>query len=234
MASALVGSGTQLALPILVLRHLGVTGVGFYGAAATIAQGYIGLLLNTLGQDYFPRVAADARRPAALVGLVNEQHRILMLLSAPMILGLMALARQVIVLVYSPEFLPALELLEWQLVADLVRFSAWTMSFVVLARSGSARNLVERHWGTLMIVEPDVVAYVKMRWLDGPLPVTGADDLGLGYFLLAVEEVREDAAAEWEGGMRMTQAIEYRPVPTLAETWAQATLAALAAPRARA
>jgi hypothetical protein len=117
---------------------------------------------------------------------------------------------------------------------EIRAYDAGSVGLVILAGSGSARNLVERHTGTLMIVEPDVVAYVKMRWLDGPMPVGGADDLGLGYFLLAVEEVREDAAAEWEGGMRMTQAMAYRPVPTLAETWARATLAALAAPRARA
>src|SRR2546426_761788 len=33
---------------------------------------------------------------------------------------------------------PTVELLEWQLVGDLFRFSSWTMSFVVLARSSSS------------------------------------------------------------------------------------------------
>ena len=111
---------------------------------------------------------------------------------------------------------------------------ASSLGLVILAKSRSARNLVERHAGTLLIVEPDLVAYVKARAIDGPLPVAGAADLGLGYFLLGVEEVLEDSAADWEGGMRMTHAIEYRPVPTLDEPWARATLAALAEPRARA
>ena len=109
-----------------------------------------------------------------------------------------------------------------------------SIGIVILARSRSAQNLVERRTGTLLIVEPDVVAYVKTRALDGPLPVAGVPDLGLGYFLLEVEEVLEDSAAEWEGGMRMTHAIEYSPVPTLEEPWARATLSALSSPRARA
>ena len=117
---------------------------------------------------------------------------------------------------------------------EIRAYDAGSVGLVIQAGSGSARNLVERHAGTLMIVEPDVVAYVKMRNLDGPLPVEGAEDIGLGYFLLAVEEVREDSAADWEGGMAMTHAITYRPVPTLSESWARATLDALAAPRARA
>jgi len=49
-----------------------------------------------------------------------------------------------------------------------------------------------------------------------------------------VDEVLEDAAADWEGGMRITQAIAYGPAPTLEEPWAKVTLAALQAPRARA
>lgn len=107
-----------------------------------------------------------------------------------------------------------------------------TLGLVIQARSTTARNLASRGAGTLLIVEPGAVLYVKTRAVDGPLDV-GDDDLGLGYFLLAVEEVLEDAAGEWEGGMRITNAIEYRPVPALDAPWVRATLAALAAPRAR-
>jgi hypothetical protein len=111
---------------------------------------------------------------------------------------------------------------------------AGSVGLVIQARSRSAHNLAERQAATLLVVEPDLVAYVKLRAVDGPLPVEGGQDLGLGYFLLAVEDVLEDSAAEWEGGMRITAGIAYHPPPTLAEPWARATLAALAEPRARA
>jgi len=111
-------------------------------------------------------------------------------------------------------------------------YSPSTLGLVVQARSRTARNLAARGAGTLLIVEPDAVAYVKTRAMDGPLDVAG-DKLGLGYFLLAVEEVLEDAAAEWESGLRITSAIEYRPVPALDAPWVRATLAALATPRVR-
>jgi hypothetical protein len=109
-----------------------------------------------------------------------------------------------------------------------------TLGMVILGRSRSARNLAERTVGTIVLVEPDITVYVKTRAVDGPLPVAGGEEYGLGYFLLGVEEVLEDAAADWEGGMRITAAIQYRPAPTLEEPWAKATLAALAEPRARA
>ena len=111
-------------------------------------------------------------------------------------------------------------------------YSPSTVGLVIQARSSSARNLAARGVGTLLIVEPDAIVYVKMRAVDGPLEVAD-DDVGLGYFLLAVEEVLEDAAGGWESGMRITSAIEYRPQPPLEAPWVRATLAALAAPRAR-
>jgi hypothetical protein len=109
-----------------------------------------------------------------------------------------------------------------------------TLGLVIGQASRSSRNLVERRAGTLLVLEPDAVVYVKARAVDGPLAVEGGGPLGLGYFLLGVEEVLEDAAADWEGGMRITTAVRYHPAPTLEEPWARVTLAALAAPRARA
>jgi len=108
------------------------------------------------------------------------------------------------------------------------------LGLVIQTGSRSARNLVERGAATLILIEPDTIVYVKLRTLDGPLPVEGGEPFGLGYFLLAVDDVLEDAAADWEGAMRITHGITYRPVPTLAEPWAQVTLTALAEPRARA
>jgi hypothetical protein len=113
-------------------------------------------------------------------------------------------------------------------------YDARTVGLVIGARSRSAQNLAARHRATLLVIEPDATVYVKLCAVDGPLEVDGAGEYGLGYFLLEVEAVLEDAAADWEGGMRITSAIRYAPPPALDAPWARATLAALATPRARA
>lgn len=109
-----------------------------------------------------------------------------------------------------------------------------TLGLVIHARSGSARNLLERRVGTLLVIDSDVTVYVKTRTVDGPLDVPGGERMGLGYFLLEVEEVVEDSPAGWEAGMKITSGIRYAPAPSLDEPWAHVTLAALATPRARA
>jgi len=117
---------------------------------------------------------------------------------------------------------------------EIRAYDTRTVGLVIGARTRSARNLDERGAGTLLAIEPDVTVYVKLRTVDGPLPVADAGEYGLGYFLLEVDEVLEDAAADWEGGMRITSGVHYAPAPTLDEPWARATLAALTEPRARA
>jgi hypothetical protein len=115
---------------------------------------------------------------------------------------------------------------------ELRAYDVSTVGLVIHAGSDSARNLAERAVATLVIVEADVVAYVKLRRLDGPLAV--AEDPRLAYFLLAVDEVREDAATAEEAGARIVAGPRYAPAPALESAWARVTLAAVATPRARA
>jgi hypothetical protein len=117
---------------------------------------------------------------------------------------------------------------------ELRAYDPGSLGLVIGRASRSARNLAARGAGTLIVIDPTTICYVKTRLVDGPLAVPGGEEFGLGYFLLGIEDVLEDAAADWEGGMRITSAITYHPVPTLDEPWARATLAALATPRARA
>ena len=115
---------------------------------------------------------------------------------------------------------------------ELRAYDAGTVGLVIHAGTTSTANLAARDVATLAIVEADVVAYVKLRRLDGPLPVV--EDERLAYFLLAVEEVREDTAATAEGGARIVAGPRYAPAPALESRWARVTLAALVTPRARA
>ena len=111
-------------------------------------------------------------------------------------------------------------------------YDAGTIGLVIHTGSTSAANLAARDVATLAVIEADVVAYVKLRRLDGPLPVP--EDARLVYFLLAVEDVREDAATAEEAEARIVAGPRYAPAPALDSAWVRVTLAALARPRARA
>jgi len=170
-ASMLVGTGVQLLLPIMVLHLLGQVSVGYYQAAVSISVGYLGFLLTAMAQDYYPRVSAVKDQPQALIKLINEQHRLLMLLATPVVLGLLALVSQVVPLLLSQQFMPTVELLEWQLIGVLLKFSSWTMAFVILARSrGSTYFITELIAGVTTVG----ATWLAVRWF-------GLAGLGIGY-----------------------------------------------------
>ena len=104
---------------------------------------------------------------------------------------------------------------------ELKAYDAGTIGLVIQAGTGSARNLAARDAATLSIIEPDLIAYVKLRRLDGPLPVV--ENERLCYFLLAVEEVCEDVAGDEEGGARIVAGPRYAPVLPLHSPWARVT-----------
>ena len=108
---------------------------------------------------------------------------------------------------------------------ELRAYDTGTVGLVVHAGTTSTVNLAARDVATLAIVEADVVAYVKLRRVDGPLPVV--DEPRLVYFLLAVEEVREDTATAEESGARIVAGPRYAPAPALDSPWVRVTLAGL-------
>jgi flavin reductase (DIM6/NTAB) family NADH-FMN oxidoreductase RutF len=105
---------------------------------------------------------------------------------------------------------------------EVLAVDAGTLRLVMAAASGSARNLAERGAATLLVIEPERTVYVKCRATGAPV-AAGA----LARFTLRVEDVREDRAAGWEAGARITGGITYAPVPSLEAPEARATLALL-------
>lgn len=160
-ASMLVGTGVQMALPIIVLHLLGTESVGYYKAATAISVNYLGFLAAAMALDFYPRVSAVKGQPRALVELINEQHRLVMILAVPMILGTLALLPYVVPIVYSRKFVPTVGILEWQLIGDLFKFSSWTMSYAILARCRSSVFFLSESIGGLANV---VTLWLAVRW----------------------------------------------------------------------
>lgn len=193
-ASLMAGSGVQLAMPMVVVHLLDAEAVGYYKAAAAISVSYLGFLVAAMTQDYYPRVSAIRDQPQAIVTLINEQQRLIMLLAAPAILFTLALVPYIVPLIYSSRFMPAVDILEWQLIGDLFKFSSWTISFAILARcSPSVYFLAELTYGVLTL---------STNWL--AVRFFGLQGLGIGfvatsllYFLVVWVILRHEMPLTW-------------------------------------
>lgn len=138
MVSALAGMLAQVMVRVLVQRELGTEAVGYFQAASTISITYLGFALGAMATDYYPRLTAVIAEPAVALRLVNEQTEVALLLCGPILIGLLGLAPWAISLLYSAEFHPAVEILRWHLLADILKVMSWPLGFVLLA-SGAGR-----------------------------------------------------------------------------------------------
>lgn len=136
-ASMLVGTGIQLALPLLVLNQMGTESAGFYRAAAGISTVSLSLVLTAMGLDYYPRLSAIADNEKEINAVVNQQQRLTLIILAPIFLWLLLLAPVLIPVLYTVEFRAAETIFKWIIAGDLFKSLSWILSFVILARNKS-------------------------------------------------------------------------------------------------
>jgi PST family polysaccharide transporter len=118
----------------LVTQQLGLAEVGFYAAAFALSGVFVNFVLTAMGADYYPRLTAAADDPAQMERLINEQTEIGILLAAPGLLLIMALAPMILLVFYTKEFLPAADLLQWFLIGCMGRVISWPLGFVLIAQ----------------------------------------------------------------------------------------------------
>ncbi|WP_210546271.1 O-antigen translocase [Rhodoferax sp. PAMC 29310] len=138
MGAGLVGSLVQLWMRVEVGQTLGAESLGHFQAAWTISMQYIGFVLAAMGADYYPRLAGVMADKLAATRLVNEQTEISLLLSAPIFIAVIGVAPWVIQLLYSSDFSPAVAVLRWQVLGDVLKVASWPLGFVIVAAGAGA------------------------------------------------------------------------------------------------
>jgi len=133
MGAGLVGALVQLWIRVKVGNTLGTEALGQFQAAWVISMQYIGIVLGAMAADYYPRLTSLIHDHKAATRLVNEQTEIALLLCAPIFIGIIGLAPWLIHLLYSSAFAPAVDLLRWQVLGDVLKVASWPLGFIILA-----------------------------------------------------------------------------------------------------
>ncbi len=157
MASGVMMTGASYAIRVFVLRKLGFEAAGLYQSAWTLGGMYVGVILGSMGTDFYPRLTAAAKDNNACNRLVNEQTQVGILLAAPGVIATLTLAPSVITLFYSAKFQEAVEVLRWLCLGMALRVISWPMGYIIIAKG--ARNLF--FWSELAWT----VVYVALAWV---------------------------------------------------------------------
>ncbi|WPZ31540.1 O-antigen translocase (plasmid) [Sulfitobacter sp. OXR-159] len=138
MLSGLATTATLLLVRGRITQELGLEAAGHFAAAWGITMTYVGFLLGAMAADYYPRLTEVITDRAAANRLMNDQAQLGLAIGGPILLLLIGLAPWAVTLLYSAEFVPAVELLQWQTVGNVFKLASWALgfSFVAAARGG--------------------------------------------------------------------------------------------------
>jgi PST family polysaccharide transporter len=172
MASALMMTGASYAIRVFVLRKIGFDAAGLYQSAWTLGGMYVGVILGSMGTDFYPRLTAAAKDNSTCNRLANEQTQVSVLLAAPGVIATLTLAPLVIALFYTAKFQEAVAVLRWLCLGMALRVISWPMGYIIIAKG--ARNLfvwAEMAW---------TAVYVGLAWVC--VNAFGLNGAGIAFF----------------------------------------------------
>ena len=176
MISALLSVGSTYLIRILVVRSLGMTAVGLYTATVTLSALYVGMVINAMGADFYPRLTGISKDHPAMNRLVNEQTEMGVLMALPGILATLVLAPWILRIFYSSEFVSASSIIRWQVLGVALRVVSFPMGFVILAK-GMSRVFILTEFLTNAL-QVGLIFVCMHAW--------GMTGLGIAFFIMYV------------------------------------------------
>ena len=177
MASGVMTAGVAYLIRVVLTNKFGLEGVGLYQAAYTLSGLYIGIILNAMGMDYYPRLTAVAERNETCNLLIKQQTEIGLMMATPAIIATLLFAPVVINVFYSTKFIPAYGILRWQILGVFLRVISWPVGYLILAK-GKALLFFLTESASSLVHLALIMAATKLFGLEG----TGIAFFGL-YFI---------------------------------------------------
>ena len=134
----------------------GILGVGQFQAAWNLSNIYLAAVLQAMASDYFPRLSAVNSDNKKVVKLVNEQTEIALLISGPLVVGMLTFVNLIIAMLYTAQFTDTVGILHWQLAGTLLKVVSWPLGFIMLAKGLGGTFMMLEITSRLFYIAPDL------------------------------------------------------------------------------
>jgi PST family polysaccharide transporter len=176
MGGSLVGAIVAYLIRVMIIRDLSLADAGIYQAAFTISGIYIGVILQAMGKDFYPRLTGVAFQPKKEAQLINEQTQVGMILAAPGLMFTLALAPLGIRILYSVEYIEAYPILQWMILGVFLRTISWPLGYFFVAR---AKGKIFFWTETVNWILQFVLVYFGLK-------LFGLEGTGIAFFILYI------------------------------------------------
>ena len=132
---------SALTVPVshLIIReyngeNLGWDSAGYWQGIWYISTMYLMLVTTTLGVYYLPRLS-EIQDNKELRKEIFSGYKIIMPIVILASLIIFLLKEYVILIAFSKDFMPMMELFAWQLIGDVIKIASWLLAYLMLAKA---------------------------------------------------------------------------------------------------
>lgn len=151
LITALLGSGTLLAVKSLIVQQQGLAGVGCFDAAWRCSQVYIMIVLSSFGTYYLPALSGTYDLEKRVL-LIERVLRFFTLIMVPLVTSVILLKPLLIQVLYTSEFADSLKIIKWMLIGDYFKIASWVFAMPMQAYADvKAFFWTELLWNTIFI-----------------------------------------------------------------------------------
>lgn len=179
MVSGLAKAGAIYLMRIMISKSLGGFALGLYSAATALSVVYVDIIFTAMAADYYPRLTSVAEDDTRLNRMVNEQTEMGLLIGVPGLLLVLVLAPMALSIFYSRQFLPAADIIRWQILGVVFRLISFPLGYVQ-----PAKGLKK-----IFMIGEVVFALLNVLLLRVCIQVWGYEGMGIAFAILYVLHV---------------------------------------------
>ena len=134
IVSALTVPVSHLIIREYIGKNLGWDSAGYWQGIWYISTMYLMLVTTTLSVYYLPRLS-EIQDNKELRKEIFSGYKIIMPIVILASLIIFLLKEYVILIAFSKDFMPMMELFAWQLMGDVIKIASWLLAYLMLAKA---------------------------------------------------------------------------------------------------
>lgn len=157
--SGILSTGAAYGIRGYIQSVGGIDEVGLFQAGFVIMNTYVGLIMNAIATDYYPRLASINKDNDKCREAVSQQGEIATMILAPLLTICLVFMPFVLQLLYSDSFIAANEYISWACLGMMFRLSSWVIAFLFVAKAESKLYMINEIVATFVYTLLSIVGY---------------------------------------------------------------------------
>lgn len=157
--TTIVNTALGYFIKIFIERKGGVLDVGLFAAGFAMVNTYVGLVMNAMYTDYYPRLCSVNYDKYRLNTTINDQMQLSIMMLAPLISAFIVFSHLIVIILYSDKFVPVEGMMYWATFATYFQLFSWALSLTFIAKSDFKTLVFTEFTSNLYVIPSQLIGY---------------------------------------------------------------------------